>query len=136
MIVLDTSGVIALFWTGDRYHRQALAAIKQLRGPLILPAGVLSETAYMLDRLGGTRLIDLWLAALEDGSLGYDSGTADFARIRILVDRYTSLPLGFADASVVACAERSGGIVLTFDNRHFDVVAAEGTIKVVGRDSS
>ena len=53
----------------------------------------------------------------------------DFARIRELVGRYADLPLGFADASVIACAERNGGRVLTFDARDFGVVAREGTIQ-------
>jgi hypothetical protein len=36
-----------------------------------------------------------------------------------------------SDAAVIACAERSGGRVLTFDLRDFGVVAAEGTITVL-----
>jgi predicted nucleic acid-binding protein len=42
------------------------------------------------------------------------------------------MPLGFADAAVIACAERRGGKVLTYDQRHFSVVAREGTIQIVG----
>lgn len=52
----------------------------------------------------------------------------DLARIRALVRRYADLPLGFADAAVIACAEREGGRVLTLDTRHFGTVAREGTI--------
>jgi predicted nucleic acid-binding protein len=55
----------------------------------------------------------------------------DASGLRELVVRYADLPLGFADASVVACAERRRAAVLTLDRRHFDVVAAEGTIRVV-----
>jgi predicted nucleic acid-binding protein len=44
---------------------------------------------------------------------------------------HADLPLGFADASVISCAERSGGAVLTLDRRDFDVVAAEGKIALV-----
>ncbi|MFL5796358.1 MAG: hypothetical protein ACJ77A_00285 [Actinomycetota bacterium] len=47
------------------------------------------------------------------------------------VSRYADLPLGFHDASVVACAERSGGRVLTLDERDFRVVAGEGRIEVL-----
>jgi predicted nucleic acid-binding protein len=40
-----------------------------------------------------------------------------------LVSRYRDLPLGTADASVVAAAERLGAKqVATFDRRHFMVV--------------
>jgi predicted nucleic acid-binding protein len=45
--------------------------------------------------------------------------------------RYADLPLGFADASVIACAERHGGRVLTLDLRHFGVVAGEGRLTLI-----
>lgn len=56
---------------------------------------------------------------------------ADLPRIRALVTRYRDLPLGYADAAVVACAERNRAYVLTFDLRHFMPVASEGTIRLV-----
>ena len=42
------------------------------------------------------------------------------------------MQLGLADACVIACAERRGKRVLTFDRRDFVAVAREGTITVVG----
>jgi predicted nucleic acid-binding protein len=44
-------------------------------------------------------------------------------RIVELTERYHDLPLGLADAAVIACAERHRGKVLTTDHRHFLVVA-------------
>ena len=55
---------------------------------------------------------------------------SELPRVRELVQRYADLPLGFADAAVVACAERTTGRVLTFDRRDFAVVAREGTIQL------
>jgi len=51
--------------------------------------------------------------------------------VRVLVNRYAGLPLGFADAAVIACAERSGGAVLSLDRRDLGVVAREGRILVL-----
>ena len=45
--------------------------------------------------------------------------------------RCADLRLGLADACVIACAERNGGRVLTFDERDFVAVAREGTITIV-----
>jgi len=53
------------------------------------------------------------------------------ARIRELVLRYADLELGFTDSGVIACAERNGGKVLTFDRRDFEVVAREGRITIL-----
>ena len=48
---------------------------------------------------------------------------ADAARAADLVERYASLPLGTADAIVVAVAERFRAVnVATLDRRHFSVV--------------
>jgi len=41
---------------------------------------------------------------------------------------YRNLPLGLTDASVIACAERHGGRLLSLDLRHFVIVAREGKI--------
>ena len=56
-------------------------------------------------------------------------------RVRALLRRYADLSLGYVDAAVIACAERSGGRVMTFDLRDFGVVAAEGTITIVPSSS-
>ena len=101
-------------------------------GPLVVPAGILGEVTYMLDGRAGTRVVDAFLASLQDGSMLLDCGERDLPRVRELIARYADLPLGFADAAVVACAERHGGRVLTYDRRHFPVVAGEATITVVG----
>jgi len=57
-------------------------------------------------------------------------------RIRELMTRYVDLHLGFADAAVVACAERNGGAVLTFDRRDFDVIARDLPITVVPEETA
>jgi len=47
----------------------------------------------------------------------------DLERTAELVEQYASLPLGAADASVIALAERHNvTTVLTLDRRHFTIV--------------
>jgi predicted nucleic acid-binding protein len=60
-----------------------------------------------------------------------DCGEEDWSRIRELASRYANLPLGLADASVVACAERHTGRVLSLDERDLQIVAREGRITVL-----
>ena len=76
-------------------------------------------------------MLDAFLADVQTGAYSLDCGEDDFARIRELLGRYADLDLGFTDAAVIACAERNGGRVLTFDRRDFDVVAREGRITVI-----
>ena len=104
MITLDTSALYALLNRRDRAHAAAVAALESDPGPYLVPAATL-------------------------GTL--DCGEADLGRARQLVQRYEDLSLGYVHAAVIACAERNGGRILTFDLRDFGVVAAEGTITIL-----
>lgn len=131
MLTIDTSGLLALMDRRDSNHRAATREVEADEGPLIIPAGILSEAAYMVEARVGARYLTAVVSDLESGALALDCSERDFARIGTLLARYGDLPLGFTDASVVACAERNGGRVLTFDRRDFSVVAREGTITLV-----
>ena len=131
MITLDTSGLLALLNRRDPDHARVRAAFDDDRGPYLVPAGILAEITYMVEQRLGPRTLDLLLEDLESGAYSLDCGDADLPRIRALITRYADLPLGFADASVVACAERSGGRVLTLDLRDFGVVGRAGTVTVL-----
>ena len=97
-----------------------------------MPVSILSELAYIVETRHGQSALDQFLADVDRGVYNLDCGDRDIARIRELGARYRDLPLGFADAAVIACAERRGGRVVTYDQRHFPVVAKEGTIQIVG----
>ena len=71
------------------------------------------------------------MITLDTGAYTLDCGEADLGRARQLVLPYEDLSLGYVDAAVIACTERSGGRVMTFDLRDFGVVAAEGTITIL-----
>jgi predicted nucleic acid-binding protein len=131
VITLDTSGLLALLNRRDPDHARALGVLEGDAGPYIVPAGIVAEITYMIEQRLGLGPLDLFLQDLESGAYSFDCGQADLPRIRALVTRYADLPLGFADASVVACAERSGGRVLTLDVRDFGVVARAGTLQIL-----
>ena len=85
----------------------------------------------MIETTLSLEVLEALLSDLERGGFMLDCGDADFPRIRHLVRRYESLQLDFADAAVIACAERNAGRILTFDMRDFSVITREGTITVV-----
>lgn len=131
MVVLDTSGLVAVVVSDDPDHARAVEALTTSGGPFVIPAGILAEAAYMIERGAGTEALAAVLDDLASGAYALDCGARDFPRIRELVIGYANLPLGFADAAVVTCAERTKADVLTFDRRDFDIVAGEGTFRVV-----
>ena len=131
LITLDTSGLFALLNRGDADHELVKNALFRDRGPYLVPAGILAEISYMVEERLSVEALDSLLSDLESGGFTLECGEEDFGRIRELVGRYADLPLGFADACVIACAERNGGRVLTLDLRHFGVVAGEGNLVVL-----
>jgi len=130
LITLDTSALLPLLSRRDPAHIQMRAAVAANRGPYLVPAGILAEIGYLVGQRAGPAALTVLLDDLATGALTYDCGDRDLPRVRELVLRYQDLPLGVADAAVVACAERSGGRVLALD-RDFGVVAKEGTITVL-----
>lgn len=91
---------------------------------------LLSELSYLILARTHARTLDMFLQDLENGSMELDCGPQDIGRIRQLMSRYANLPLSLPDAAAIACAERNGGLVLSFD-RDFWIVSGEGTITVV-----
>lgn len=129
MITLDTSGLFALMNRADPDHEQVKTTLLSDPGPYLVPAGILAEISYLVERRLGMEVLESFIEDLTSGAFGFECGEEDLPRVRELISKYADLSLGFADASVVACAERaSDGRVLTLDRRHFDVVAREGSI--------
>jgi predicted nucleic acid-binding protein len=131
MLTLDTSALVALLDRKDPQHRHIRSALQADGGPYLIPAWILAEVAYFVDVRMSAKAADALLGDIEAGAYAIECGDEDVPRVRELVARYADLPLGLADAAVVACAERNGGRVLTLDVRDFGVVAKEGQITVL-----
>lgn len=131
MITLDTSALLTAIDRTDPDHERVLRALALARGPYILPVSILSEATYVIEGSLGGRMLVNFIRDLALGKFSLDCGAEDLDRVLALVSRYADLPLGFADAAVIACAERNGGLVASLDYRHFGVVAGEGTIQIL-----
>jgi len=134
MITLDTSGILAALNRGDPDHSRAEKALLRERGPLVVPMGILAEAGYMIEADLGTNVLRQFVEDADAGHYRVDCGERDLRRIADLLETYEDPRLGFADACVVACAERNGGRVLTFDDRDFGPIARTGSITLVPED--
>lgn len=131
LITIDTSALVTLLDRRDPEHRRVRQAFVDDRGPYLIPAWILAEIGYFAETRLGPQVVDAFLKDFESGAFSFECGDQDVPRIRELVRRYADLPLGVADAAVIACAERNGGRVLTLDVRDFGVVAKEGKIEIL-----
>jgi predicted nucleic acid-binding protein len=88
----------------------------------------LAEIDYLLtSRLGTDAALD-FLQSVDAGSFTLVAPTSDdLARCRELIQQYRDLPLGLADAIVVATAERLKiQRIFTVDERHFRAIQPQG----------
>ena len=131
MVTLDTSALIALLNPRDPDNPTMTEAVDPYLGDLVVPVAVLSEVSHFIERDLGGRRLNLLVQDIIDGAIRLDCGERDWPRIQQLVQRYDTLPLGLADAAVIACGERRGGLIATLDYRHFGTVASEGTFRIV-----
>lgn len=91
---------------------------------MIVPTLVITEVVYLLATRLGIDAEVRFLGDLASGNLIPEPvASSDWLRIAELVARYSDLPLGAVDASVIATAERLAiSEVATLDRRHFTVV--------------
>lgn len=124
MILVDAGPLIAAANRNDRHHASCVRTLLDADEPRLVSPLVIAEVCYMLARDGGAAQEAAFLRSFEDGFLTVAELTGgDLSRAAELVERYGDLPLGGADASVVALAERLGVTsVATLDLRHFRVV--------------
>jgi uncharacterized protein len=124
VLIVDVGPLYAAAATRDKHHQRSVELLSQASRPLLVPALVLSEVAYLLgDRIGPHA--ELLLArSLAEGELTVEPVIdSDWERVGELVEQYQDLPLGIVDASVVVLAERHGlDTIATLDRRHFSTI--------------
>ncbi|MEV0363923.1 type II toxin-antitoxin system VapC family toxin [Nocardia fusca] len=122
--MVDAGPLYAYVDADDAHHHACLDLLQSHRGPLVVPTLVITEAAYLI----GTRLgAEAEVRFLGDFAEGLFEAEAvhpkDWLRIAELVARYSDWPLGTADASVVAAAERLDiEKIATVDRRHFGAI--------------
>jgi uncharacterized protein len=123
-IVVDAGPLIALFDRDDRHHRRAVEFVRACRSRLVTNLPVLTEATFLL-RFSVEAQRDL--LAWAHRSLDIDESTsADLPRIVTLLDKYRDMPADFADASLVALAERLNLSRVASVDHDFNVYRALG----------
>ena len=124
MLIVDAAPLYAAAATRDRNHRRSIELLTSAPRPLVIPALVVTEVAYLLgDRIGSYAEV-AFARSLERGELLVEPVLdSDWRRIAELTEQYADLPLGIVDASVVALAERRDiDTIASLDHRHFATV--------------
>jgi predicted nucleic acid-binding protein len=126
VIIVDTSGLLAALDASEPHHVAAAAALRAAGAPRLLSPFVLAELDYLLATRVSAASARALLHEVAAGAYQLEPFTGeDIAAAVTVLERYPSLELGLADASMVVLAERHQvAEVLTLDERHFRALHA------------
>lgn len=124
MLIVDTGPLYASAASGDINHRRCVNLLSEAQRPLLVPALVVTEVAYLLaDRIGAHAEVAFCRSLAEGELVAEPVLDSEWGRIAELTESYLDFPLGIVDASVITLAERyHADVIATLDHRHFTAV--------------
>lgn len=122
LAVVDTGPLYAAVDADDADHARCRAVLEDGRYRVIIPTLIVAEATYLIGTRLGPAVEARFLKSLSVMDVEAPIPD-DWIRIAELVEHYGDFPLGGADASVVALAERlDAEVIVTLDERHFRAV--------------
>lgn len=124
MLIVDAGPLYASAAAKDKNHAVCDELLDEAPGPLVVPHLIVAEVAYLLATRIGPHAEIAFAQSIAAGELTVEPALhSEWSRIAELMEQYADLPLGMADASLVALAERhNASEIATLDRRHFGVV--------------
>ncbi len=122
-VLIDTSFLVALTVSRDPNHAKAVAALRTLRPPLIVPMPVFPEVFYLVTiRLNYLAARNLYDRLQREPFVVEPLTLDDRIRIGSIMDKYHDAEFDFVDMAIMAVAERLKITrICTFDRRDFPV---------------
>jgi predicted nucleic acid-binding protein len=119
-VLLDSGVIVALLDRCERNHAQCVAAVRDLRRPLVTCEAVVAECCYLLRHLPGAPEAVLENVASGIFQIPFRLPPAADGVLR-LMRKYRDIPIDFADACLIHLAgQLHAGDILTLD-RDFTV---------------
>jgi uncharacterized protein len=116
--LVDTGAILAILDRDDRWHSACVAALQQLRVPLLTSEAVLTELFHLVDR----HEIERAWRFVRSGTVTVGAITNDdLSSLNGLMLKYRDRPMDFADATLVHLAQRESiSLILTIDHDDFE----------------
>lgn len=125
-LLLDTGALVSLLDRTQRHHQAFTAFFESWSGTVLSSEAVLTEATHLLGGIQGGRraCLDFFLAG---GAVLVPAAPPSLRRARELIEQYASLPMDYADATLVVLAEEiDTDLVFTTDRRDFGVYRIRG----------
>lgn len=125
-LLLDTGALVSLLDRSQRDHQAYVRFFESWEQAVVTSEAVLTESTHLLAGIAGGRraCLDFFLAG---GAVLVPTSPASLRRARELVEQYASLPMDYADATLVVLAEEIGtDMVFTSDRKDFGIYRISG----------
>jgi len=125
-LLLDTGALVSFLERRQRDHVACVRVFESWSGAVVSSEAVLTEATHLLGMTAGGRraCVDFFLAG---GAVLVPATPASLRRARELIEQYESLPMDYADATLVVLAEEIGtDLVFTTDRKDFGVYRIRG----------
>ena len=120
-LLLDTGAFVALVDRSERRHADCVAVLDGWSGRIVTTEAVLTETLYLVGPRWQAQKICLEFL-LRGAFLLVPPSLASLKRVSVLMEKYRSVPMDYADATLVALGEDlDTDRVFTLDHRGFSV---------------
>ncbi len=119
--LLDTGPLVALLNARDDDHGSCAAAFREFRGRLLTTEAILTEAMQLLAPIHGAggACVDFFA---RKAAVLLPQSAASLLRAKVLLAKYSDVPMDFADATLVVLAEEVNvSKVFTLDRRGFCV---------------
>lgn len=124
-ILIDSGPLIALFDSSDKHHQKTVGFIKSSRFLLITTIASITEILHLLDFNRNAQLD--FIEWVSRGGVEIANITSpDFQRIKKLTEKYSDLPMDFADSCLVLLAEKMGINTIATIDRYFSIYRIKG----------
>jgi predicted nucleic acid-binding protein len=125
--LLDTGSLVAYLDGSDPAHESVASRLDAFTGRLATTSAVVTEAMHFVSHAReGPRLLAEFLSA-SDAEVADFCRPAELAIAAALMERYSDVPMDFADATLVLLAEAlSVRDVLTLDRRGFSAYRTRG----------
>jgi len=128
-ILIDAGPLIALFDKDDAYHPRVLTFIKDKRYKFVTTWAVVTEVMHMLD-FSVAAQTDFLQWIMNEGVRIHELAQHDLARVIELTQKYSDLPMDFADATLVIAAEQNAIRHIISLDSDFDIYRLPSKVKI------
>ncbi len=125
-MIVDANVLVAVMNRRDNRHTEMRTFLAGRDDDFVVTPYVVAEVTYLLQKYAGAVAEIQFMEAVRDGLFREEFDAADSTRIIELMKQFAGYPLGAADASLIAVAERLGVRDIATADNHFRAVRTAG----------